>query len=131
MGKVKCLVCGEILESKYRHDFVECKCENHTFVDGGNDYLRSGGKDINMVAVWNSTKKEFIKNNVTIEPEEHSEYRTLPTKEQQVTEIIDGLAEEIIRLKSIPEYIYSKLKNSLLKGNKRDIEEIWRFFYDN
>lgn len=43
MGKVKCLECGAILESKHRHDFVRCKCPNETFVDGGDEYLRYGG----------------------------------------------------------------------------------------
>ena len=51
MGKVKCLMCNEILESKYRHDFVICKCPNETFVDGGNDYCRYGGVRVEMVEV--------------------------------------------------------------------------------
>lgn len=37
----QCDVCGEILISKYRHDFKQCKCGN-IFVDGGNEYLRRG-----------------------------------------------------------------------------------------
>ena len=51
MGRVKCLVCGKILESKTRHDFVSCWCENETFVDGGNDYTRIGGKDLNKIQI--------------------------------------------------------------------------------
>ncbi len=40
----KCLNCGEIVESTYRHDFVMCSCGNLA-VDGGRDYLkRSVGK---------------------------------------------------------------------------------------
>ena len=35
----KCLVCGDIIESKYRHDFVLCSCGNLA-VDGGHDYLK-------------------------------------------------------------------------------------------
>ena len=42
MGKVRCLVCGEILESKHVHDFVKCNCRNETFVDGGNEYFLQG-----------------------------------------------------------------------------------------
>lgn len=41
---VKCLLCGEVLESKHRHDFQQCKCEN-LFIDGGDDYLRMGIRD--------------------------------------------------------------------------------------
>ena len=36
---VKCLKCGDIIESVYRHDFVTCSCGNVS-VDGGKDYLR-------------------------------------------------------------------------------------------
>ena len=40
---VMCPNCQEVLFSYSRHDFKECKCGD-TFVDGGNDYLRYGGK---------------------------------------------------------------------------------------
>lgn len=51
MAKVKCLVCNTILESKFRHDFQRCNCENQTFVDGGNDYTRYGGMDLTKIEV--------------------------------------------------------------------------------
>ena len=35
----KCLLCGDIIESKYTHDFVTCKCGNLS-VDGGQDYWK-------------------------------------------------------------------------------------------
>lgn len=38
----KCKKCGDIIESKFRHDFVECSCGS-IFVDGGHDYIRRGG----------------------------------------------------------------------------------------
>lgn len=41
---VLCNICGEVIESKYRHDFVTCKC-GACSVDGGHDYLRRGFKD--------------------------------------------------------------------------------------
>lgn len=59
MGKVKCLCCGEILESRHCHDFQNCKCENQTFVDGGNDYLRIGGKDLGQIVVINEDGTEW------------------------------------------------------------------------
>ena len=46
---VKCLQCNTVLESNYRHDFQCCGCENQTFVDGGYDYSRVGGKDFNLI----------------------------------------------------------------------------------
>lgn len=40
-NKAKCLKCGEIIESKTVHNFVQCKCGN-LFVDGGLEYTRRG-----------------------------------------------------------------------------------------
>ncbi len=56
MGKVKCMECGQILESKHRHDFVKCDCPNETYVDGGNDYMRVGGSDLDKILVLNDKK---------------------------------------------------------------------------
>ena len=40
MGKkIQCNLCKDVIESKYRHDMVVCKCYNLS-VDGGNDYLK-------------------------------------------------------------------------------------------
>ena len=44
VNKAKCSKCGDIIESKYRHDYVECSC-GAIFVDGGLDYLRRGYKE--------------------------------------------------------------------------------------
>lgn len=41
-NKIKCKKCGDIIESKNRHDFVSCKCES-VAVDGGNSYLKRIG----------------------------------------------------------------------------------------
>lgn len=46
---VQCLLCGEILESTFRHDFRRCGCDNQTTTDGGLDYHRWGGKDMHQV----------------------------------------------------------------------------------
>lgn len=35
--------CGDILQSKHRHDFKMYKCKS-CFIDGGDDYCRVGGK---------------------------------------------------------------------------------------
>ncbi len=36
-NKVKCLKCGDILESKYEHDLKCCECESIT-ISGGTSY---------------------------------------------------------------------------------------------
>lgn len=40
-NQAKCLVCGDVVESRHRHDWVACSC-GAIFVDGGKDYLRRG-----------------------------------------------------------------------------------------
>ena len=48
--KIKCLICGDIIESKSIHDLVSCKCES-CHIDGGNEYLRFGGKDFSKILI--------------------------------------------------------------------------------
>ena len=36
---VQCKTCGEIIESKHVHEYVQCKC-GACSVDGGHEYLR-------------------------------------------------------------------------------------------
>lgn len=41
---IQCKLCGEVIESKHVHDFVQCKC-GACAVDGGHDYLRRCFRD--------------------------------------------------------------------------------------
>ena len=52
-NRAKCKKCGDIIESKFRHDFVECSC-GCIFVDGGLDYMRFGGneEDFEDMSEW-------------------------------------------------------------------------------
>jgi hypothetical protein len=38
----KCRKCGDVIESKHRHDMVWCKC-GAIAVDGGRDYIKRTG----------------------------------------------------------------------------------------
>ena len=49
LNRVQCKSCGQVLTSYHRHDYKTCGCENETMIDGGNDYQRYGGKDLNLV----------------------------------------------------------------------------------
>lgn len=51
MSKIKCKKCGEILESKHRHDFVSCGCDNKSFVDGVDDYVTIGAEELDLIEV--------------------------------------------------------------------------------
>jgi len=55
--KLKCLLCRDVIESKYRHDFVTCSCGNVS-VDGGNDYLKVSYKTMKWKFL---TDEDFIK----------------------------------------------------------------------
>jgi len=44
MNRCKCKLCGDIIISKHRHDFVRCKC-GEIFTDGGEDYIHRGAGD--------------------------------------------------------------------------------------
>jgi len=48
INKAQCLVCGDIVESRSRHDFRYCSC-GAMFVDGGKEYLRRGAKNFSLV----------------------------------------------------------------------------------
>ena len=41
---IQCKLCGQVIESTYRHEYVQCKCRACA-VDGGHDYLRRSFKD--------------------------------------------------------------------------------------
>jgi len=56
INAIQCSVCGDIIYSRYRHDFRWCSCphnENNVgegcFIDGGFDYQRVGGKHIDKI----------------------------------------------------------------------------------
>lgn len=40
--KLKCKRCSDVIVSKYRHDFVWCKC-GFCAIDGGRDYTKLVG----------------------------------------------------------------------------------------
>ena len=42
INKIKCRICGDIIESESIHDFKRCKC-GAVGVDGGHHYLRRIG----------------------------------------------------------------------------------------
>lgn len=49
-NRIRCNKCGDIIESKYTHDFVQCSC-GQCFVDGGHDYMRVSG-DYTDLSEW-------------------------------------------------------------------------------
>lgn len=58
LNKCQCKKCGDIIESKHRHDFVWCKCGSIA-VDGGKDYLKRCGNLEDMVEMSESYEEEY------------------------------------------------------------------------
>ncbi|MGN0341118.1 MAG: hypothetical protein ACI4D0_11585 [Lachnospira sp.] len=62
VNKIKCNRCGDIIESKRRHDFVTCKC-GCCSVDGGTDYIRrcfiNSQDDFEELSVYDETSDKF------------------------------------------------------------------------
>ena len=48
---IRCNICGDEIESKHRHDFVECSC-GACAVDGGHDYLRRCFKEEGAIRIF-------------------------------------------------------------------------------
>lgn len=61
---LKCNSCEEVIQSTHQHDYVECYCKS-TMVDGGNIYLRGGGKDFTNLSI--TTNIPFIPKSVQLE----------------------------------------------------------------
>ena len=57
--KIKCLNCGDIIESKSVHNLVSCKCES-CYIDGGKNYLHFGGKDFSKILIIFDDGTEII-----------------------------------------------------------------------
>ncbi len=45
MNAARCKKCNVVCISTHVHDLRECKCKS-MFVDGGNEYIRRGFKDV-------------------------------------------------------------------------------------
>ena len=73
---VKCLSCNTELESRYRHDFQCCGCENQTSVDGGRVYSRVSGKDFNLIEDL-CEYKEYTKLEYESLQQEHKEQQRI------------------------------------------------------
>lgn len=43
---IRCKLCGNVIQSNYRHEFVSCSC-GACSVDGGLDYARRCGDQTN------------------------------------------------------------------------------------
>ena len=66
-NSARCKKCGDVLVSRYRHDFVKCSCKA-IYIDGGHDYLRGGGEreacDSTSIIVTGDTPFDVVRDNL-------------------------------------------------------------------
>ena len=98
-NSIKCKRCGDIIESKSRHNFVECSC-GACFVDGGLDYCRIGGdpENIELLTEYKKVPEYKLKlKSLTFEIVALGEIEEIKTKYgSNLLEIIDPENGEII-----------------------------------
>ena len=54
---IQCKLCGDVIESTSRHDYVKCRC-GACSVDGGHDYLRRSFKEYGCFIELSITKDD-------------------------------------------------------------------------
>ncbi len=95
-NRAKCKLCGDILESFHRHDFVACKC-GEISIDGGNDYLYCGAKNWENFRRIDDQGNEIVVK-VSSEPETQAPLQpTKPTKNEMI-EMLDAMIKKIEEL---------------------------------
>ena len=56
-NEAQCRLCGDVIESKHRHDFKSCKCGEIT-VDGGKEYIKRSARDLSNIIELSDTYDE-------------------------------------------------------------------------
>ena len=58
VNKCQCARCLDVIESRHRHDFVQCSC-GAIFTDGGTEYIRRGGEIENIIDMSETYEETF------------------------------------------------------------------------
>jgi tRNA(Ile2) C34 agmatinyltransferase TiaS len=59
INKAQCKLCGDIIESKSRHDYVRCGC-GEIAVDGGTEYRKRSAKDLSNIIELSEVYQEEV-----------------------------------------------------------------------
>lgn len=100
-NRVKCARCGDVIESKYRHDFQQCSC-SLIFCDGGLEYQRLGfSKPSDIIRILDDETEvpfsEASPEAVTIMETEKSQRDTIPelSFEERTNQILKEILNEL------------------------------------
>jgi len=97
-NRAKCRLCGDIIESFHRTDYVSCKCDEIS-IDGGNQYWRASAKDFTNFIRVDDDGKEI---EVTVIEKEESPSDAIPFQPSK-SEMIEMLNEMRKRYESLPQ----------------------------
>lgn len=61
-NKAQCKLCGDVIESKHRHDFKSCKC-GEISVDGGKSYIKRSAKNLGNIIELSDWYEETYESN--------------------------------------------------------------------
>jgi len=96
-NRAKCRLCGDIIESFHRTDYVACSCDEIS-VDGGEYRFQCGAKDFK-----NFIRIDDLGNEIPIRFEEETkEIEELPTTRPTREELINALDEMIKNIEELP-----------------------------
>lgn len=127
-NRAKCKLCGDILESFHRYDYVACKC-GEISIDGGLDYLHCSAKNWQNFLRIDDEGNEIIIKVTDNEPQEQQrEEPEKLTRSQQINMLetmvknIENLPKHVMDLpiNHYDFYSYILLITSILKAPEKN-----------
>lgn len=108
-NRAKCKLCGDILESFHRHDWVTCKC-GEISIDGGGDVFHCEAKSFDNFLRVDDMGNEIIPKVInksspvqeSSENKEHSTHQPMSYKEK-----VDMLHSMIKNMEDLPTHVMS------------------------
>lgn len=107
-NRAKCRLCGSLIESFHRYDFVACKC-GEISIDGGKDHLHCAAKDWKNFLRVDDVGNEIIVSVAGEESEVHMQLDSTPLQSKK--ERIDMLRTMIGNLENLPPEVLLKPVN--------------------
>jgi len=118
-NKIKCNLCGDVLESYHRHDFKMCSCQK-CGVDGGIFYLRRLGniEDYTDLSIKDDgkwlTRRKYLKWGANLDKDGNL---LKETEWRRIKHLETSHIEAILRTQHIPQ-IYKETMEEELKQRK-------------
>lgn len=97
-NRAKCKLCGDIIESTHKHDFVTCSC-GEISVDGGDQYYKANFRNIENLCFLDDKGNEIV-SKCQAKKENFITVSTKPTRE----ELLGILDEMVSRIENLPQH---------------------------